>query len=366
MKNISIIGVGKLGLCLSLNLEAIGYNIIGIDASNDYINSLKEKTLITNEPYVTELLKNSKNIKFTIDLKQSLNNDIIFIVVNTPSTPDWKYDHKNIDDVIEQLISFGKQSIRKDIIINCTTFPGYCESLNKKLNSYNYYVSYNPEFIAQGSIIKDQLYCDSVLIGQYDEYIGNIIESIYKDMCKSNPTINRMTLTEAELVKLSVNCFLTTKISFANMIGDISKKINCNPTIVLNAIGADSRIGNKYLKHGFGFGGPCFPRDNRALAKCAEEVGINAIISKSTDEMNSLHLDYQIEDFIKSNPNKNIPIEIDSITYKVNSDIIEESQQLKFAIRLSDIGYSVIIKEIDTVIKKLKSSYGNKFTYIIR
>lgn len=366
MNNISIIGVGKLGLCLALNLECSGYNIIGLDISEEYVNTLNNKQLYTQEPGVTKLLKESKNVLFTTSIDEVLKNDIIFVVVNTPSTIDWKYDHTNIDNIIDKIINLGKSNTRKDLIINCTTFPGYCESLNKKLNPYNYYVSYNPEFIAQGSIVKDQLYCDSVLIGQYDDYIGNIIENIYKKMCKSKPIINKMSPTESELVKLSVNCFLTTKITYANMIGDIATKLKCNPDVVLSAIGTDSRIGNKYLRYGFGFGGPCFPRDNRALAKCAEEVGINALISKSTDEMNALHLEYQIENFIKLNPNKNIPIEMESITYKVNSDIIEESQQLKFAKKLSDMGYTVIIKETESVIKKLKSSYGNAFTYIVK
>jgi nucleotide sugar dehydrogenase len=354
--NISILGVGKLGLCLALNLERSGFNIIGVDVSQHYVDSLTEKTFTTTEPYVNEYLKQSQNIRFTTRLKDALLNDVIFIVVRTPSTDDWKYDHSQIESIAEQLIKLGKQKTRKDLIINCTTFPGYCRTLQTKLEEYNYYISYNPEFIAQGTIIKDQLNCDNVLIGEADEYAGHLIEGIYKQMCESNPIINRMTPTEAELTKLSVNCFLTTKISYANMVGDIAERLGCDANRVLSAVGTDSRIGSKYIKPGFGFGGPCFPRDNRALAKCGEELGVDAIISKATDEMNEKHLEYQIKQFIKTNPDKTRIVEIPFITYKAESTLIEESQQLKFAIRLKELGYTIkILDERKEVLNQIKN-----------
>ena len=355
-KNISVIGVGKLGLCLSLNLETKGYNVIGVDISEEYINQLNNKIYKSSEPLVEEYLKESKNIKFTTDLKESLINDILFIVVQTPSTIDWEYDHSRIDDICEKLMNLGVQKNRKDIIINSTTFPKYCEKLHNKLIKYNYYVSYNPEFIAQGSIIYDQINCDNVLIGECDEIAGDKIQNIYENLCESKPIINRMNLTEAELTKISVNCFLTTKISYANMIGDIAERLDCDSNKILTAVGSDSRIGNKYLKSGFGFGGPCFPRDNRALSNCANKVGIDAIISKATDIMNEKHLEYQVENFINKNKDKTKVIEIEYVTYKKNSIIIEESQQLKFALKLKELGYKIkILDNRNEVMNQIKN-----------
>jgi len=355
MANISIIGVGKLGLCLALNLEKKGHNIIGVDIFESYIQSLNNKTFTTSEPNVNEYLAESK-ILFITDLKQALQNDVLFVVVRTPSTSEWKYDHTDIEDITNKLISFGKQPTRKDLIINCTTFPGYCDTLQEKLKEYNYYISYNPEFIAQGTIIKDQVMCDNVLIGEADEYAGELITSIYKSMVESNPIYNRMSRTEAELTKLAVNCFLTTKISYANMVGDIANRLKCNADRILKAIGTDSRIGSKYLKPGFGFGGPCFSRDNRALAKCGEEVGIDAVVSRATDEMNEKHLQYQVEDFVKNNPDKTKVVEIDFITYKKESTIIEESQQLKFAQKLKQLGYNIqLLDKRQEVLDQIKN-----------
>ncbi len=353
-KNISIIGVGKLGLCLGLNLETKGYQVLGIDINESYVDLLKNKTLKSSEPFVEELLQKS-NIEFSTQLSRAVESDTIFMVVATPSTFEWKYDHTQIEQVVNELVKLGKQPTRKDLVINCTTFPGYCDSLHKKLKPYNYYVSYNPEFIAQGSIIKDQLNCDSVLIGEADKIAGDKIEKIYKDLCESNPYYNRMSCTESEVVKLATNCFLTTKISFANMVGDIASRLNCNADTVLKAIGTDSRVGSKYIKPGFGFGGPCFPRDNRALAKCGEELGIDAVVSKATDEMNEKHLQYQIEDFVKNNPDKTKKIEIEYVTYKKDSVLLEESQQLKFALKLKELGYTIkILDQREEVLNQLK------------
>lgn len=140
------------------------------------------------------------------------------------------------------------------------------------------------------------------------------------------------------------------------MIGDIALRYGANPEIILKAIGTDSRIGSKYLNYGFGFGGPCFPRDNRALAKCAEEVGVDAVISKATDESNKKHLEYQIDFFEKNNKDKNKSVEIDFVTYKKESVSVEESQQLKFALGLQEKGYKIKINdERPEVIESIKN-----------
>jgi UDP-glucose 6-dehydrogenase len=139
------------------------------------------------------------------------------------------------------------------------------------------------------------------------------------------------------------------------MIGDIALRYDCNPDIILGAIGSDSRIGKKYLGYGYGFGGPCFPRDNRALAKCASEVGVSAEVSIATDRMNELHLTYQVEHFIKNHPDKGIPVIFNYLTYKPESVLLEESQQLKFALELLKEGYKIeVLESRNEVLNELK------------
>lgn len=352
-KNVSIIGAGKLGLCFGLNLKKVGYNVTAMDNNTGYIDMLKNNTFSSSEPEVNDYLAKYP-LEYTNRIEDCLKNNIIFIVVATPSTKDYKYDHTAIDQVCEELMKFGVQKVRKDLIINCTTFPGYCELLGQKMKPFNYAVSYNPEFIAQGTILHDQVNCDNVLIGKYDQFAADLIKNIYDDFVNTKPIYNIVSPTEAELIKLSVNCFLTTKISYANMIGDIALRFGCDPISVLKAIGTDSRIGNKYLGYGFGFGGPCFPRDNRALAKCGEEVGIEAVISIATDRMNELHLNYQISDFISKNTDKNKVIDFDFITYKKESISLEESQRYKFVKALHDLGYRINLLDTRHEMKELK------------
>lgn len=346
MDNISILGIGKLGLCFSLTLEKAGFNILGVDVNEQYVDSINNKTLKTSEQDVEAYLKNSKNFLATTNLKLALeHSNILFVMVATPSLDNGRYDHSQIENLINNLIKFGKQIQTKHLVICCTTMPEYCDLLQDKLLEYNYVISYNPEFIAQGTILRDQQNPDLVLIGEGDKNAGDILEKIYKKHTLNNPPIYRMKRTEAELCKLSLNCFLTTKIAYANMIGDIAVRSGCNPDKILSAIGADTRIGNKYLKYGYGFGGPCFPRDNRALAIFANDKNIDALISKASDESNNLHLEYQIEEFVKNNPDKQKPVVFEYLTYKKESVLLTESQQLKFALKLKSLGYNVKISD---------------------
>jgi nucleotide sugar dehydrogenase len=360
MKRLSVIGVGKLGLCFSLNLERCGYDIIGVDMHQDYVNLLNSKTLKSDEPYVEELLLKSSNFRATTDIGASLQNDLIFILVATPSLLDGKYDHVQIDRVADELISLGKQDRVKHLVICCTTMPGYCDHLAERMAPYNYTVSYNPEFIAQGTIVQDQLKPDVVLIGEHDTKAGDLIQAVYKDMCQVDPRYSRMTRTEAEITKIALNCFLTTKIAYANMVGDVAYNAGCSPDVILNTIGADSRIGSKYLKWGFGFGGPCFPRDNRAFGIFAEMMGVYPHISYATDQSNTDHVLHYSKTL--STEEKGTII-FESVAYKPGTTIIEESQQLKTALYLANQGYRVVIRETSRVIEQVKNLHGYKFVY---
>lgn len=361
MENISIIGIGKLGLCFALSLESSGYNVVGVDISQQYVDSINNRSFFSFEEQVNERLQRANLFLATTDVDLALSHsDVIFLAVATPSLPDGRYDHSQIDALVDLLISKGVQTKTKNLIINCTTMPQYSQSVYERLKDYNWNIAYNPEFIAQGSIIRDQENPDMVLIGESNEEIGDIVENIYKEMTSNNPQIYRMSLTEAEICKISLNCFLTTKIAFTNMIGDIAISAGCNPQIILDAIGQDTRVGRKLTKYGYGFGGPCFPRDNRAISIFADQLGINSEISKATDLANKLHLEHQVQQFIKSGRKE---ILINSVSYKPESTLIEESQQLAFAVELSRNNIEVTIVERPIVIEQVEKIYGDLFIY---
>jgi UDPglucose 6-dehydrogenase len=364
MEKIAVIGIGRLGLCLALNLERAGYQVKGIDVSPSHVNEINRKTYTSFEPGVNQLLANSSNFSVSTQLSTLFSDEIsvLFVVVPTPSLPEGSFNHDHINQIADELLQFGYQSTLKHIIINSTTMPGYCDELQKKMKAFNYEVIYNPEFIAQGSIIHDQLNPDQVLIGAGSHSAGQVLEAIYKRMCHNQPVFCCMSRISAEITKLATNCFLTTKIAFANSIGDIAKRVGAEPEKVLDAIGVDSRIGNKYFKYGFGYGGPCFPRDNKAFTKFASDKNYKMLISEATDKANELHNDFLFEEWSKQH-NDDKPIVFDFVTYKKGTDILEESQQLKLAVSLAKSGKKVLIKESASVIKSLIDTYGNLFIY---
>ncbi|HWB64501.1 MAG TPA: nucleotide sugar dehydrogenase [Chitinophagales bacterium] len=362
---IGVLGIGRLGICFALNLERTGYTVCGVDIAEAYVESINNKTLQSPEPEVETLLKGSKNLTATTHIGEVLTNEfpLLFVMVATPSLPDGSYDHSQIERITGALINSGKRGGKPvHVVIGCTVMPGFCDELQKTLAPYNYLVSYNPEFIAQGSIIKDQLYCDQVLIGEANTEAGDLIESVYKKLCKSKPLVCRMNRLSAEICKLATNCFLTTKIAFANAIGDLATVSGAEPEKILAAVGADSRIGAQYLKYGFGYGGPCFPRDNRALNIFARNQNYGMLIGEATDKMNSTHLQFQVSQYLELY-GENETIVFNEVTYKPGTVILEESQQLALALKLAQAGRKVLVKEKPAVIDELKRRYAHVFMY---
>ena len=367
VKNISVIGIGRLGVCTALCLEKAGYNVLGVDVHPSYIEQINKKTLRSPEPYVEEYLKESKNLKATTSLDEALTfSDIYMLIIPTPSTPAKEaYDHTILGRILSEI---NKRKVEnKHIIICCTVFPGYIANVARHLiqDCKNTTISYNPEFIAQGNIIKWFSNPDMVLIGEGSKEAGDILEKIYRKMCTNKPQIHRMSPESAEITKLSVNCFITTKIAYANMIGDISDKTpGTNKFDILNAVGHDKRIGTQCLMPGYGFGGPCFPRDNRALGSYAKIIGVKPIIPEATDKLNKLHAKLMAEEMLKQNKDEYI---FEDVNYKPNCQVIilEESQKLAVAEIIVQKNKKVIIKDRKEVIEQVQQTFGSLFEYEI-
>ena len=336
---IGLIGAGRLGICLALLIEKAGLDVIASDVREDYIENLQSKVIFTSEPQVQDYLSQSKNIEFTTDNQKLIDeSDIIFTLVQSPSLEDGSYDVSAVWKVVEDL---KKSNIEgKSFVVGCTTNPGDCDEFQKALGIDVYY---NPEFIAQGSIIKDLQNADMVLLGgkgKHTEVLEHLYYTIQLDY--KDAKVHTMSAKAAELTKIAVNCFLTTKISYANMIGEVLalSKLDDEIDTVLNAIGSDSRVGTKYLNFGFGFGGPCFPRDNRAFAAHAKSVGVQHNIGFTTDAFNEEHADFLKEFFIHRNKD-HLPFAFKYLTYKPGIDILTESQQYRLCLDLLNEGYKV-------------------------
>ena len=336
---IGLIGAGRLGICLALLIEKAGLDVIASDVREDYIENLQSKVIFTSEPQVQDYLSQSENIEFTTDNQKLIDeSDIIFTLVQTPSLEDGSYDVSAVWKVDQDLQNSSTKG--KSFVVGCTTNPGDCDEFQKMLDMDVYY---NPEFIAQGSIIKDLQNADMVLLGGNGKHLEALKELYFLiQFGFKDADVHTMSTKAAELTKIAINCFLTTKISYANMIGEVLalSKLDEEINTVLNAIGSDSRIGNKYLNFGFGFGGPCFPRDNRAFAAHAKSVGVQHNIGFTTDAFNEEHAEFIKEYFMHKNK-KHLPFAFKYLTYKPGIDILTESQQYRLCIDLLNEGYHV-------------------------
>lgn len=385
MENITVIGVGKLGLGFALLLEKSQYNVLGVDISPQYVDQLNNKTAQFAEPQYNELLQQSTKFKATTDLQTGLDHsDLIFILVQTPNGGgDRFYDHSILSNLLEKINNLRPQN--KHFIIGCTVMPHYIDQIATPLlyRSLNCSINYNPEFVAQGDIVKGFENPDMILVGTtVPSILTPIMTDIYTRMTKTQPIFSFMTPLEAEIVKISLNGFITTKISFANMVSDLCDEAGANKHTVLNAIGADSRIGRKYFQPGLSFGGPCFPRDTRALKQLMDQHGIPSDILKATTEYNHYHNEQYAhylatatlhKQSILSSVNCSTFIRDDKVVYRFKDvcykpnthiPIIEESAKLKIAeILVKKYKKQVSIEDTPAIISEVKKEYGSLFQY---
>jgi UDPglucose 6-dehydrogenase len=299
-----------------------------------------------------------------------LNSDISFIIVPTPSGKDGVFNNQFVLSAIKDMApAIKKKKTRHIIVVTSTVMPGSSDGIIRetiekhtgKTVGQDIGYCYNPEFIALGSVIADMLDPDFILIGESDAKSGKTIGDIYKKTCGKDTILHRMKCVNAELSKLSINTFVTAKISYANMLTDICERLpGADVDVVTAAVGADSRIGKKYLKGAVAYGGPCFPRDNIALSMMARGLGARVDLSFATDRIN----DYQTERLAKR-IEKMFPsgahIGIAGMSYKPDTPVIERSAGMALARQLLSDGYKVSITD-PLAAKAAKEALNNKVT----
>jgi UDPglucose 6-dehydrogenase len=367
--NISVIGLGKLGLCTAACFASAGHHVCGYDISDHFRNELKARRNPIDETGLSELLASAWDSLHIVDSYDAAVQaaDATLIIVPTPSLSDGRFTNDYLIKVLEGLAPSIKVKQAFHVVdIVSTVMPGSCDGIFKplleratgKICGTDFGLVYNPEFIALGSVIRNFLNPDMVLIGASDEKSGALIRDLYASTCKTSPTIAVMSLINAEITKISLNCYVTMKISYANGLAAICEKVpGANIDTITAAIGADSRVGSKYLKGGLGFGGPCFPRDNIAFQAFAEEFGGEALLGKAVVAINNI-IPRRIFDMIAAQCNAPAKIALLGLSYKADTSIIEESHSIMLAQLLAAAGYRVCVhdpKSLKTAEKQLGS-----------
>ena len=340
--NPCVIGLGKLGLPLAAVIADAGFQTYGLDKSKPLVDALRNNVFESPEPNLNSLIdRNRDKLNFVNEFSEVNKCNIFFLIVPTPSMNNGQFEDKYLVMAISELLeSFSGLLGQKTIVIVSTVMPTTCVEVFLPLirswekengNVLRINLLYAPEFIALGTVIYNLKNPDMTLIGCESPEQSELFLQVMARITNDKPETQILSLTEAEIVKLMVNCFVTMKISFANFIGEISSVIHgTDKHRISKAFGMDSRIGGKYLRPGLGFAGPCFPRDNKALISFASENGLKANLGIATDEINRRQPE-NILKLLKLNYPNAKSIGIAGITYKPNSKVIEESQTLMIA-----------------------------------
>ena len=351
---ISIVGLGKLGSPMAAVMAHKGHTIVGVDVNAEFVRAIQEGRPPVKEPQLAELITaNRERLSATLDYEEAiLKTDVTFIIVPTPSEPET--GRFSLAFVLKAAESIGAALRKKGwhlVVLSSTVMPGSTsESLLPALERHSgkkcgegFGLCYNPEFIALGSVVKDMLNPDMILIGESDERSGKILEELYTGVCESGPKIRRMNYVNAELTKLSVNTYVTTKISYANMLAQVCETLpGADVDVITAAIGCDTRIGTKYLKGALGYGGPCFPRDNRAFSALARENNAPALLAEATDALNNRQVPRIAEQILSRLP-KGGTAGVMGLSYKPYTEVIEQSQGIAIAQKLIDAGAKVVV-----------------------
>ena len=351
---LSIIGLGKLGAPMAAVMAHKGHMVIGVDVNPAYVAAIQEGHAPLKETGLEEMIQaNRERLSATTNYEEAvLATDATFIIVPTPSDPDGRFSLRNVMIAAEKIgAALRKKQGWHLVVLSSTVMPGSTggkllpalEEYSGKKCGEGFGLCYNPEFIALGSVIRDMLNPDMILIGESDERSGEILERFYTGVCDSNPHIRRMNHVNAELTKISVNTFVTTKISYANMLAQVCETLpGADVDVVTSAIGCDSRIGQKYLKGALGYGGPCFPRDNLAFSALARANGVPPILAEATHQLNQSQAP-RLAKWILARLPEGGTVGVMGLSYKPNTEVIEESQGLALAKHLLSVGVPVVV-----------------------
>ncbi|MFC1522483.1 UDP-glucose dehydrogenase family protein [Elusimicrobiota bacterium] len=372
-KNISVIGLGKLGLCTAACIARAGYKVFGVDVDKAKVREINKGRSPIPETGLKELMRKvAKRITAGHSIENAVrNSDMTFIVVATPSKADNSFSNAQLLPVLKEIArALKKKKSFHSVVITSTVMPytteriagPLLERISGKICGRDFGLAYNPEFIALGSVLKDFMNPDFILIGESDKRTGDALVKIYKDVCRNKPAFARMKPVSAEITKIALNCYVTTKITFANTLARICERApGSSVSDVTRALGFDSRIGSKYLKGGLGYGGPCFPRDNRAFARFAKNVGMQAVLAKAVDNVNRSMVK-RIANVVRRDLNGKKRVSVLGLSYKPNTEIVEASQSLELAAYLADSGMRVKVYD-PAAMNNAKQILGNKVQY---
>jgi UDPglucose 6-dehydrogenase len=371
-KNIAVIGAGYVGLVSGACFAKLGNNVICVDVDEKKVDSINNSKAPIYELELEDILTSYKErINATTDYKSAIeDSDITFVCVGTPSLSDGGIDLSYVKQVVNGIGNYLK-GINKwhIVVIKSTVLPGTTQNIllpilernSEKKAGKDFGLSMNPEFLREGTAVYDFLNPDRIVIGSLDKKSKVDLRELYSDF---NCPIIETSLSAAEMIKYASNCFLGTKISFINEIGNFCKGIGVDTYEVAEGVGLDRRIGRPFLNSGIGWGGSCFPKDINALISWAKKNGYSSRILDDVVKVNDTQPLILVDLLKKHIPNlKDKTVGLLGLAFKPNTDDIRESRAIPIIFKLVEEGAKVKVydpKAIDNFkqqFPKLKIQY---------
>jgi len=351
--NIAIIGTGYVGLVNGACLSDMGNTVTCIDINKEKIDSLNNGIIPIYEPGLEEIITRNiknKNLFFTNDYSTISNSDVIYITVGTPSDKDGQADLKYVfsaaQDIAMNLSGYSIIVTKSTVPVGTTNrVREVIENVIKENNitGVDFDMVSNPEFLKEGSAIKDCLYPDRIVIGSDSVKAKEIMRNLYKPFTLDKDKIIMTNIESSEMIKYASNSMLATRISFMNEIANLCEAVGANVDDVRLGMGADQRIGSKFLYPGCGYGGSCFPKDVRALIKTGENNGITMSIIKAVEDVNERQkhiLAKKIKEYFKNNL-EGKTVAVWGLTFKPETDDMREAPSIVLINELLGLGVKV-------------------------
>lgn len=352
---VSVVGLGKLGACMAAAIASRSVRTTGVDVNSSPVEAMREKRAPIFEPGLAEMIAGCDGLLgATQDLEAAIrNSEITFVVVPTPSNKEGAF---SLEYVSEAMRAVGRALQAKPeyhlVVLTSTVLPGSTEYLIRPLLEEtsgktcgpDFGLCYSPEFIALGSVLRDFLNPDFLLVGECDAKAGSRLAAFYRDSLRLTAPVARMSAINAELAKIALNTYVTSKITFANMLAEICERLpGGDVDAVTGALGLDQRIGSKYLKGALGYGGPCFPRDNQALARFMEQIGLSSDLPRTVDQVNHRQAGRVVGLVNRLSSGKAQRVSVLGLAYKPDTNVVEQSQGIAIACQLVREGYDVAV-----------------------
>jgi len=369
MKRIAVVGTGYVGLVTGTCFAETGNNVVCIDIDEQKVEKMKKGEVPIYEPHLESLFERNiegGRLSFTTSLVEGIKDaEIIFLALPTPPGEDGSADLSYILGVAEEL---GKLIDDYKVIVDKSTVPVGTADLVKEAIAKNAKVQFsvvsNPEFLREGFAVDDFLKPDRVVIGTSDERAKKVMESLYRPFVRQGNPIIFMDERSAELTKYAANSFLATKITFMNEIANFCELVGANVDKVRIGIGSDSRIGKRFLFPGIGYGGSCFPKDVKALAKSGIENNFNFEILEAVMRVNEGQktvLYPKIKNYFRGDL-KGKKIAIWGLAFKPDTDDIREASSLYMIEKLTEDGADVFAYDPEAI-SNVKGLIGDQISY---